>query len=115
MRAAGPCVRLVPAAAAAARRLQRIFFLHEGHDLSRFLVRASHSRINAVHGRALVAICCNEHLAGHLSKIENTSCAGFASYSLDCEAFPISLTRSNAGGNLIRAIYRLVGAHLSSS
>lgn len=70
MHAAGPCVRLVPTAAAAARRLQRIFFLHEGHDLSRFLVRALHSRISAVHGRALVAIsiCCKGHLAGHLSK-----------------------------------------------
>ncbi|KAK9819580.1 hypothetical protein WJX81_006116 [Elliptochloris bilobata] len=38
VRAVGPCVRLTPSAAAAARRLQRIFFLHEGHDLSRFLV-----------------------------------------------------------------------------
>ena len=38
-RAAGPCVRLTGAAVAAARRLQRIFFLHEGHDLSRFLAR----------------------------------------------------------------------------
>lgn len=38
-RAAGPCVQLTAAAVAAARRLQRIFFLHEGHDLSRFLAR----------------------------------------------------------------------------
>jgi len=40
MRTAGACVRLAPAAAGAARRLQRLFFLHEGHDLSRFLARA---------------------------------------------------------------------------
>jgi len=39
MRTAGACVRLAPAAAGAARRLQRLFFLHEGHDLSHFLVR----------------------------------------------------------------------------
>ena len=37
-RTVGRCCALTPAAAQWAGRLQRLFFLNEGHDLSRFLV-----------------------------------------------------------------------------
>lgn len=35
---AGPCLRLAPEADCVVRRVQRLFFLNEGQDLSRFLV-----------------------------------------------------------------------------
>ena len=34
----GPCLRLATCAVTTARRIQRVFFLAEGQDLSRFLV-----------------------------------------------------------------------------
>ena len=34
----GPCLRLAPAAAVTFRRVQRLFFLAEGQDMTRFLV-----------------------------------------------------------------------------
>ena len=36
--AVGPCLRLAPAAAVTFRRVQRLFFLAEGQDMTRFLV-----------------------------------------------------------------------------
>eukprot|EP00884_Botryococcus_braunii_P020868 jgi/Botrbrau1/7465/Bobra.0095s0003.2 len=38
MRATGPCVRLEEGFRSTVRRVQRLFFLNEGHDLSRFTV-----------------------------------------------------------------------------
>lgn len=38
MRATGPCVRLTDSFCGTVARLQRLFFLNEGHDLSRFTV-----------------------------------------------------------------------------
>ncbi len=34
----GPCVRVAPGAAITFRRVQRLFFLAEGQDMTRFLV-----------------------------------------------------------------------------
>ena len=69
VRATGPCVQLTRAAGAAARRLQRIFFLHEGHDLSRFLARphtarSCHALGTVVQARDLVALLCCGHTCG---------------------------------------------------